>query len=610
MIWDPNAFTFTGQPLAPRSPAALRVLGAQATPTQRAMAQAAFSAFCTNSRLSSAPNPVENGRLPDGSVYKIQTVGPQTIMTLWPVGEEDTVRGGIGIVLTDLAGGLLPGHILVGEGGEEQAQPYILTPVEKKGTRTSTGKWKVRKAAFNGGKASFYHPKSGKYLIGMDGTPDLLLPPPPFGADMAGVNTRANRIGFRIDGTSFYAGKRENAAGVFRSEYDILPFFRRNVAGQLCWVQIVPEFLFGTRLKMFAGLYEPAPAAYVGELVDTYEMPEDYSLNYQTISPSPDGNTLRMVFRRASNNAFVAVDMSVSDGSLAVTSMVEYQAIIPGSAGSNTTGTLPTGQTTTGFAYGGQSAGLEYGYDGKGLPVVVRPGTAFGDLDYTLFQQSTDSFVGDIRTSVDITNGNESRLNPSSFMSVNGVSTSFPRPPESLASTRTITTVTNTTTNVVISQDAAGSTFIDRKEYIALYPLISEPTVGFVVQVVLERHFTQASHPEASFDGTNWIIETVIDSETEVYTGRLQVMAKGAVVDDIEVDQDNVGNFSATIAADPVTGAICCNVLEFTGEDRAAVAHSWIYVADDTGGKRLSQIMAVADSRDIRIRNDSSLLSV
>lgn len=611
MIWRPTVFGPTGIPVPPQAPPALRVEGGgEITAQQRTMAQQAFANFSMQARLARYTNQVTAGRLPDGSPYRIAVVGPQTIMQVWPVGEEDEIRGGIGIVLTDLVGGLLPGHILVGEGGEEQAQPYILTPVAKKGTRNSTGRWKVRKSPFNGGKASFYHPKSGKYLMGMEGTPDSLLPPPPGNVDMAGVNTRANRIGFRIDGTRFYAGKREDAAGVFRSEYDMLPFFRRNAAGQLCWVQIVPEFLFGTRLKMFAGLYEPAPAAYVGELVYTFEMPEGYSLNYQTISPSPDGNTLRMVFRRASNNAFVAVDMAVSDMSLSVTSMVEYQAIIPGSAGSNTTGTLPTGQTTTGFNYGGQSAGLEYGFDGKGLPVIVRPGTAFADLDYTLYQQSNGSTVGDIETTVDITNANESRLNASSFMSVNGITTAFPRPPETLASTRTVTTVRNTITSVIVSQEAVGSTAIDRKEYTALFPLISEPTVGFVAQVVLERHFTQTSHPEAVFDGTTWTIETVIDSESETYAGRMQVMAKGSVVDDIPVDQDNVGNFAATIAADPIAGAICCNVLEFTDDTRDFVARSWIYVADDQGGKRLSQIMAVADSRDIRIRNDSSLLSV
>lgn len=610
MIWDPNAFTFTGQPLAPRSPAALRVLGAQATPTQRAMAQAAFSAFCTNSRLSPVPNPVENGRLPDGSPYKIQTVGPQTTMTLWPVGEEDTVRGGIGIVLTDLVGGLLPGHILVGEGGEEQAQPYILTPVEKKGTRTSTGKWKVRKAAFNGGKASFYHPKSGKYLMGMDGSPDGLLPPPPGNSDMAGVNTRANRIGFRIDGTSFYAGKREDAAGAFRSEYDMLPFFRRNAAGQLCWVQIVPEFLFGTRLKMFAGLYEPAPAAYVGELVDTFEMPVDYTLNYQTISPSPDGNTLRMVFRRTSNNAFTAVDMAVSDAGLSVTTMVDYFTTVPGSANTTVVGTIPTGRTITQTNTGGKSLGLEYGYDGKGQPVVVRPGTIFGDSVNVLFEQSTDTTEGEFQTSVDTVRSDSFARHATPGIEINGVDVTFPRPTTTQFNYYTTTTVTVTATGALVSFSVEGSGGIDSRNYTAIFILASDPVSQFIVQVVNLRHFTQTSHPVAVNTGGVWTVETVIDSETETYTPTIQVSAKGAVIDEIPFGAFDAGKFAATIAADPVTGAICCNVLEFTGDDRAEVARSWIYVADDTGGKRLSEIMDVDDSRDIRIRNDSSLLSV
>lgn len=611
MIWDPNAYTFTGQPLAPRSPAALRVLGAQATLTQRAMAQAAFTAFCTNSRLSSAPNPVENSQLPDGSRYKIQTVGPQTIMTLWPVSEEDALRGGIGIVLTDLVGGLLPGHILVGEGGEAQAQPYILTPVAKKGTRNSTGKWKVRKAAFNGGKASFYHPKSGKYLMGMEGTPDGLLPPPPGNADMAGVNVRANRIGFRIDGTRIYAGKREDAAGVFRSEFDTLPFFRRNAAGQLCWVQIVPEFLFGTRLLMYAGLYEPAATSYVGELVETLEIPDGYSLRPETISPGPDGNTLRMVFIRAIDGSpRTAVDMAVGDASLAITSLVDYATTVPGSANTTTQGTIPTGRTITVTLVGGKSVGLEYGYDGKGQPVVVRPGTTFEDFVGTVFEMDTENTVGDIRTTVSINNTDNFTRHATSGMLVNGVDVTFPRPTTTVRNHYTTTTVQNLTTGEITSVVIDGSGSIDSKNYTALLTLISDPVTQFIVQVVNLRHFTQTSHQVAVNNDGVWTGETIIDSESETFTPTIQVMAKGAVIDEITFGAFDAGKFAATIAADPVTGAICCNVLEFTDDTRDFVARSWIYVADDQGGKRLSQIMAVADSRNIRIRNDSSLLSV
>lgn len=611
-IWNPYAFGPTGQPVVPQSPPALRVEGQiEATPQQRAMAQAVFHQFVMVQRVSLGPNPVQAGLLPDGSPYRITATGPQTIMQIWPVGGEDEYLGGIGIVLTDLEGGLLPGHILVRSGEDDQAQPYILTPVAKKGTRDTTGKWKVRKQAFNGGKASFYHLKSKRYLVGMDGTPDELLPPPPGGIDMTSVNVRANQFGFRADGTSFYVGRREEAAGVFRTEYDMLPFFRRNAAGQLCWVQIVPEFLFGTRLRMYAGLYEPSETAYVGELVDTLEMPDGYSLVYTSISPGPDGNTLRAVFiHNISGSPQTAVDMAVSDTALSITAMQDYQTTIPGDAGSTSSGTLPTGITTVGYTISAKIAGVGYGYDGKGQPALTRSGSTAIDSNYTNFRQFNGSTVGDIETTVEVESSNVVYKNPTAWMSVNGREVTFPRPIETVVFNRTTTIQRNTETQQIISVVYEGQTVTDRREYAALLNLVSDISTDFVVQAVNVRHFMQVSHPVAVNNDGVWSQETVIDSESETYTPKIQVMAKGVMVDEIDVGAFNIGKFVATIAADPLTGAICCNVLEFTSETRDTVARSWIYVADDQGGRRLSQIMNVDDSRDIRIRNDNSLRSV
>ena len=85
-IWNPYAFTPTGQPVAPVAPPALRVIDGQATAQQLAHAQDAFYRFCASARLSAVPNPVETGRLPDGTRYRIVKVGPQTTMEIWPGG--------------------------------------------------------------------------------------------------------------------------------------------------------------------------------------------------------------------------------------------------------------------------------------------------------------------------------------------------------------------------------------------------------------------------------------------------------------------------------------------------------------------------------------------
>lgn len=78
-LWNPYAFTPTGQPMAPQTNA-LRVYGAEPSKGQLAMAQQAFAEFCMTERLSFAPNQTRQGFLPDGSKYRIVVVGNTRIM--------------------------------------------------------------------------------------------------------------------------------------------------------------------------------------------------------------------------------------------------------------------------------------------------------------------------------------------------------------------------------------------------------------------------------------------------------------------------------------------------------------------------------------------------
>lgn len=85
MIWRAHTFGPTGLPITPQSPPALRVEGGyEATVQQRNMAQVVFAQFCVTARVSQGSNPTQAGLLPDGTPYKITTVGPQTIMQIWP----------------------------------------------------------------------------------------------------------------------------------------------------------------------------------------------------------------------------------------------------------------------------------------------------------------------------------------------------------------------------------------------------------------------------------------------------------------------------------------------------------------------------------------------
>ncbi len=94
-IWNAYGFDLLGRPVDARAPDALRVVG-QASAPQLAMAQDAFASYCMRVRSSVVPNPTEIGRLPDGSPYRIVTVGNSTVMELYPRAEDvddDSIRG-------------------------------------------------------------------------------------------------------------------------------------------------------------------------------------------------------------------------------------------------------------------------------------------------------------------------------------------------------------------------------------------------------------------------------------------------------------------------------------------------------------------------------------
>ena len=81
---DPMAFDVLGRPVAPTAAPVLRIIGGEASEGQISAARYAFQRHLMHARLSVVPNPVEQGRLPDGAIYKIITVGSVRTMLIWP----------------------------------------------------------------------------------------------------------------------------------------------------------------------------------------------------------------------------------------------------------------------------------------------------------------------------------------------------------------------------------------------------------------------------------------------------------------------------------------------------------------------------------------------
>lgn len=87
-LFNPYALTALGKPLLQRQSPELRVETPYITRAQRDMAQHTFVRFLDQARLSRVPNPTQQGRLADGTPYRIVTASGAPIMQVWPVAEE------------------------------------------------------------------------------------------------------------------------------------------------------------------------------------------------------------------------------------------------------------------------------------------------------------------------------------------------------------------------------------------------------------------------------------------------------------------------------------------------------------------------------------------
>lgn len=176
MIWNPNALTILGRPSQlGAAPPVLRTMGGAASAEQLAMAQRAFARFCDVVRTSQAPNPTAQGRLLDGTPYKIAVVGNTTVMTMWADAraraEQRSARRGISFQLmhAELYDGPrtpIPQH------SDKNGVPliYVLTPQETSpGSRVSSGAFRIGTVTVAEGGAITKSDLSGnKYICGIN----------------------------------------------------------------------------------------------------------------------------------------------------------------------------------------------------------------------------------------------------------------------------------------------------------------------------------------------------------------------------------------------------------------------------------------------------------
>ena len=84
-LFNPYALAALGKPLQQRQSPELRVEAPHISRAQLDMAQHTFVRFLDHARLSRVPNPTQQGRLADGTPYRIVTASGAPIMQVWPV---------------------------------------------------------------------------------------------------------------------------------------------------------------------------------------------------------------------------------------------------------------------------------------------------------------------------------------------------------------------------------------------------------------------------------------------------------------------------------------------------------------------------------------------
>ena len=206
-LWNPYAFSPTGEAVPVGAPPALRIMNGQATSAQLTTAQTVFANFCMHARLSTVPNATEQGRFPDGSTYRIVTIGGSMVMELYPATTGTQTKNVFSGILMEFGTGKEP-VVLVNEGETDAPgshwrieKPPKNNPSPTGGTGAAAGynQWAwMEVACILGGKAKYAYPTPNFYqygrLVGY-ASPEVFIPT---GADEDGRILAVARIGGAI----------------------------------------------------------------------------------------------------------------------------------------------------------------------------------------------------------------------------------------------------------------------------------------------------------------------------------------------------------------------------------------------------------------------------
>ena len=600
-LWNPFAFGVTGQARAPESPPALRVYEGTLTAAQRQAAQGVYFQFLSRARLSAAPNPTEQGLLYDGSPYRIVVVGPQATMEIWPKSGSESTLYGIGIVIADLDNKPISGFTLQ----DGAPQPFILTPEVVDGTRTTTGKWKVRKVPrFSGGKASFCSSTGKRMLAGIHGSgvsTDRSLIPRGNLERETGVNARAYWTSNSGNGTGIF-GNGMKLVGTLRGESEPIPFFYKASDGTTWLLSIVVSvaesrtYLYG---KKFTGAVSSEP---IGELLNYTVNAASQTIVWQSISVKPDGTQVRAMSNGPSFKSYKA-DASIADvggeprlSDWSFTGPVASQ--ISGTSNSNKVGDARnytiTETRTPGFVR--VAGGYGFGLTGDDQEWSVLQAMSGADRSYTA--TIAQRVAGGSQFKQEWYDTRETWSTISTAYRFGDTSVEIPGGSGSTASS-TYNTYSYSVSGDLISSTNSGSTNSSITTFSAPTIIFADIPAGVVV-CTLDQTTVVAS---STFGGGS-------SSNTRAESRRCSVTIwhNNSPVLTVDYTDSPTNQYAVSAAADPYTGALCFNLLEFVGESTKA-SRSWLYIADDTGVRPLSQLLPGLPN-NAKVLSDNSLLSV
>lgn len=608
-LWNPHAFSATGQPEPQVSPAALRVIGGVATPQQKAWAQGAFYQFCSRARLSMAPNPTEQGFLADGTRYRITVVGPQATMEIWPLGEDsETRRYGIGAIFTDLQGKPLAGHTLP----NGQPQPYLFTPEPIKGTRTTQGKWKIRKVpSFVGGKATFCDAAGKLMAAAIPGALDdggLTLSG---GIERRiGINARAYWSAIGGSGTPVLS-TGSKVTGEMRSGTEPVPFFRKASDGTV-WIMSIVALSAARRIVLYGAQYTGQPfTGPIGDELGYVDLPSPYTLKWQTLSVKPDGTNIRMVaggvFGQTSKTDIPVVEVagnppSFTLGGASIGPVEDIETpgkVVIVNFGDSNAGYY--GATTT-YEAGRVRVSGGYGY-----------GPAGDDLSYTVSQPSSISrrsgferYTRRVSVTEDGSGGGTTEEWNTTSGSLSEAAISYEFGDSSVVipgstqnySTNGYSSVTRNKFGEIVASANESTTSGGTSQLVDLNVLFVDVPNG--IAVITAGRVTTTYSTSSSGGSSSETRDEVSSRETAIWHKSTKIFA---------VDHSSRPDviYVVAAAADPLTGAVILNLLELPAAN-AQATNSWIYLVDDTGARPLSQVMPIPSNA--RVQSDAALLSV